>query len=151
MTTTDAPPTLTDFLQHSGRVLTGVEEGEVILRRREGDDLVLLSHRHWKALTDSLRALAEAYDGMAGRGQPANRRRTWFALPWMSLLTEEDQAACVAELSHTAIAAIESGKLDDLSTVLAQWKATALATWDDERRRDRQGQTVDDPRPLPRP
>ena len=144
--------TLTDFLQHSGKILPEVERGEVVLRRRAGDDLVLVSRKHWEAYVGSLRALAEVCQITHREGAEQEVKRTrWFALPWMSLLTEEDQKGCIRDLTETAIAALEAGKLSRLVEALAQWRATALATWDDEQRRGRPGYEEDDAIALPRP
>lgn len=147
-----ASTTLTEFLQHSGRILPQVDQGEIILRRREGDDLVVLTRRHWKALSDSYLALAEAYrQGRMDAPMRGVSSPTGFALPWLSLLAPEDQATCLDELSKATIAALQSGRLADLAFLLAQWRATALATWDDEQRRKRPEAQIDDPWPLPRP
>jgi hypothetical protein len=152
MEATEPSTTLTNFLQHSGRVLSDVERGEIILRRRDGDDLVLLTRRHWEALSESFLALAEAYRlAQVGAEPGRDRAPTWFALPWMSLLTPEDQRACIEEVSKATIAALHSGNLSDLADLLAQWRATALATWDDENKRDRPEYRLDDPKPLRRP
>src|SRR5688572_11594688 len=139
-----AERTLTDFLQHSGDILPDVEHGNVLLRRRGGDDLVLVSRRHWQAIGDSLRALAEEQQHDA----PTGLR---FSLPWLSLLPAEEQRACLDELRRTAVPALESGQLSALSDVLTAWRATALAMWDEQRGRERAGYIADEPTLLPRP
>jgi len=144
--------TLTDFLQHSGTILPEVEQGGVVLRRRGGDEIVLVSQQHWQALAASLRLLAEAYrDSQLMGRQGSQQKREWFALPWMSLLHEDDRRACIEELTTTALAALESGKLAALAETLEQWRATALATWDDDRKREQSDHFEDAPLPLPRP
>jgi hypothetical protein len=152
MRASDSSATLTDFLQHSGRVLSEVEQGEIHLRRREGDDLVLLTRRHWEALSESFFAVAEAYrqvqvDPKSDDDYAPMR----FALPWMSLLTSEDQTECIEDVSRATIAALQLGKLSELVTLLARWKATALATWDDANKLDRPDYWIDEPQPLHRP
>jgi len=37
--------TLSEFLQHSGQVLPDLAEGEVLLHRRDGEDLILMTRR----------------------------------------------------------------------------------------------------------
>src|SRR6266542_2516559 len=139
--------TLTEFLQHSGEVLPAVERGEVILRRRSGDDVVLVSRRHWRAVADSLRALAEDRE----RGSDVAGGGMRFALPWLSLLPLEDQRACLDELRRTAVLALDTAELAGLADVLSSWRAAALATWDDQRNGARAGYAMDEPRSLPRP
>ena len=146
-----ATRTLTEFLQHSGRILPEIEQGEVVLRRRDGDEIVLVSRQHWQALESSLRILAEAYHvGRTGEWEHAEPRE-WFSLPWLTLLHDEDRRACLDELITTALAALDSGRLAALADTLDRWRATALATWDDDRARDQGRRAVDDPLPLPRP
>ena len=139
-----AERTLTDFLQHSGEILPAVEQGDVLLRRRSGDDVVLVSRSHWQAVADSLRALAEEHQHDAPTG-------VRFSLPWLSLLPAEEQRACLDELRRTAVPALESGHLAALADVLTAWRATALATWDEHRSRERVGYATDESVPLPRP
>ncbi len=147
-----AERTLTDFLQHSGRILPELDSGEVVLRRREGDDLVIVSRKHWEAFAASMRALAEAYrDARAECQGQGGKQREWFALPWMSLLLGDDQEACIRELTLASITAMETGKFVDLVEVMAQWRATALATWDDAQSQGLTGYREDDAIPLSRP
>jgi hypothetical protein len=144
--------TLTDFLQHSGRILAEVEQGEIVLRRRVGDDLVMLTRRHWEALSESFLALAEAYRQTQVEKRPDDTRAPLrFALPWMSLLTPDDQTACIDEVTKATVVALDTGKLADLATVIAQWRATALATWDDQNNRNHPEHWLDEPQPLRRP
>jgi hypothetical protein len=139
--------TLTDFLQHSGDVLPELERGEVRLRRRGGDDLVLVSGRHWDRLADCVRVFAEEAHMRAS----APEQPTRFALGWLGLLRPDDQRACIDELRRTLLAAVESGRLSDLEETFDAWRATALATWDEERNQSRPGYADDDVRALARP
>lgn len=144
--------TLTEFLQHSGRVLPELEEGEVVLRRRQGDDVVVVSRPHWNAIVASLRLLADVRRAEAqSKANETTPPPAWLGLPWLSLLTPEDQEACVQELTTTALAAVESGKLRPLAEALDSWRATALATWDADRAKAYPGDKDDAPAPLPRP
>jgi len=143
--------TLTDFLQHSGQVLTELDEGEVVLRRRQGDDLVVLSRSHWEAVLSSIRLLAEAHRPAPTASSDATASRVWLSLPWLALLEPEDRQACIEELTAAALAAVESGRLRTLADILSEWRATALATWDASRLRDRPGYFDDAPVSLPRP
>ena len=144
--------TLTDFLQHSGQVLQELDEREVVLKRRQGDDLIVLSRPHWEAIAASLRILAEAYAAkQADPPDSGTAPSTWFGLPWMSLLHSDDQGSCLRELTETALAAIDSGRFRPLAETLSQWRATALATWDTDRQQERTGQTDDTPLALARP
>ena len=86
--------TLTDFLQHSGKVLPKVAEGEVLLHRRDGDDLVLMTSAQMEALQATLRAFMSVADGGADRAATA--------LPWYGFLPHSDQLECLRELRQGA-------------------------------------------------
>jgi len=138
-------PTLTEFLQHSGRILPELEQKQVVLRRRAGSDIVVLSGEHWQALSLSLVVLAGACRG--GEEAPGQV----FGLPWMALLLPEDRQAFLSELSLAAVAALESGRFRELAELMSQWRATALATWDEANRGTQPGHPEDAPLPLARP
>jgi hypothetical protein len=135
--------TLSEFLQHSGRVLPQIEDGEILLHRRDGEDLVLMTHRQSQAL----RTTAEAFFALS-TGQDAAIEAV---LPWIALLSSSNRAECVRELREVGTASLHTGQLSRLAETLYAWEATALATWDDRRTRERLGEQTEDPVDLPRP
>ena len=135
--------TLSEFLQHSGEVLPDLLEGEVLLHRRSGEDLVLLTKKQRDALQLTLHAFLRAAHG--GTGEVSH------AIPWFGFLSGSDQEACLDELRSVALGALESGRLAQLVETLYSWRATALAVWDERQRRRRSGDDVDEPLALPRP
>jgi hypothetical protein len=140
-----AERTLSEFLQHSGRVMPEIEEGEVVLRRREGDDLVLMTRRQ----SEALHTTAQIFFALAAGGPPAVEA----IIPWINLLDAADRALFFRELREVGAAALQSGRLSRLAEVLYSWEATALAVWDEKRNRERLGlgdgeeTPVDVPRP----
>ena len=121
--------TLTEFLQHSGKVLLHLSEGEVVLRRRDGDDLVLTTRANMDALLKTLSAFMAMRDG--------GRERVASVLPWIGFLNAEDQQSCLRELDEAATVALTSGRLSQLDEVFDEWRATGLASWDERRLRER--------------
>ena len=140
--------TLTEFLQHSGRVLADVVAGGVVLRRRDGEDLVVTTRGQSEAVGTVLRILASAATG--------DPRRADAVVPWLGFLSPDDRAECLRELAEVASAAVATGRLSRLEETLDDWRATALAAWDERRLRERTDPayadyTRDAPLPLPRP
>jgi hypothetical protein len=135
--------TLTDFLQHSGRLLPELREGEILLRRRDGEDLVLMTVSQRTAL----QTLARTFLTLTRADEPVAHT----ILYWLPLLAPADRQACLEELHGVAAAALESGRLGHLVEMLQAWEATALATWDAERNRERIGYEEDAPVELHRP
>ena len=145
-----AERTLTDFLQHSGQILPEVERGELVLRRRSGDALIVLSEKYWQALAKSLATLVEGIRDIQDRCHcPPVQRRRDFALSWLSYLSEEDRKECLHELSLAVLSAFEDGKFRELAETVAQWRATALASWDDAQKPE--GYWESAPVEVPRP
>jgi len=135
--------TLSDFLQHSGQVLSDLLQGEVLLHRRDGEDLVLLTKSQRDALQLTLRAFLQATRG--GTAQVAG------AIPWFGLLSSSDQATCLDELSNVALACLETGRLNQLVEGLYAWRATAIAAWDERQAKLSVGEDREELLPLPRP
>lgn len=115
---------LTYFLQHSGAVLPELEHGVVTLERRDGGDVDLMTHAHRTALETVVRLLAE----ITTRGPQGAAS----VLPWLRFLTQQQQDECLADLTETARAAVDSGRLDHLEQTLYAWRATGLAAWDEQ-------------------
>jgi hypothetical protein len=135
--------TLSEFLQHSGRVLPDLAEGEVLLHRRDGEDLVLMTRRQSEALSTVL----QAYFALSSGDGAAIRT----VLPWLTFLPAEDQATCLRELREVGSAALHSGRLSRLDETLYAWEATGLAAWDAQRRRDMGRGLPEDPIDVARP
>jgi hypothetical protein len=135
--------TLSEFLQHSGRVLPEIEDGEILLHRRDGEDLVLMTRRQ----SEALRTTAEAFFALS-TGQAA---ATEAVLPWIAFLSPSDRAACIRELREVGTASLHTGRLSRLAETLYAWEASALAAWDERRNRERLGQLTEASVDLPRP
>lgn len=155
----DAGHTLTDFLQHSGRLLPEVERGGVVLRRRDGQDLMLMTRGQSQALGDAVRVLAGAVLALLDRDATASvttatSQRVLSLFPWMEYLSPGDRTACVKEIGEVASAAVATGRTDRLEELLAEWRASGLAAWDEKRLRerdDRDEYQLDEPVELSRP
>ncbi|MEA2640143.1 MAG: hypothetical protein QOF51_1537 [Chloroflexota bacterium] len=135
--------TLSEFLQHSGRLLQELEEGEIVLRRRGGESLVLMT----ASQRETLHALSRTFLLMIGDDIHAAER----VLPWLGLLSAADRALCLAKLRAIAAIALDTGRLGRLTDTLDGWEATALAAWDAQQHRDRAGYDEDAPLTLERP
>src|SRR5438105_15886669 len=116
--------TLTEFLQHSGKILSRVAEGEIRLHRRDGEDLVLTTSAQMQALQETLRAFVAITDG--------GKERVGTVFPWFGFLEPADQIECLRDLGEAANATVLTGRLSQLEEIIDEWPATALATWDDK-------------------
>ncbi|HEX5415838.1 MAG TPA: hypothetical protein VFZ25_09230 [Chloroflexota bacterium] len=115
----------------------------MVLHRRDGDDIVLMTQRQSDALRETLLAFFAL-----STGEP---HAVEAIFPWLVFLSPRDRDACFRELRETGAMALRTGQLNRLAETIYAWEATALACWDDQRQRERQGADVDDPIDLPRP
>src|SRR5690348_2591751 len=112
---------LSEFLQHSGRVLPELDDGDLILHRRDGEDVVMMTLRHDRALRTTTRTFFALSTG--------DPHAVEVVLPWIVFLTLADRAECIRELLEVGAAALQSGRLGALADTLYAWEATALAAW----------------------
>lgn len=126
----DMPPAtvernLSDFLRRSGEVLREVEQHDVLLRRRDGADLMLVQADRETVIRETV-GLSSGF-------------MSWFArmhareliaglpdvLPWLRFLPEHDREAFARELVQTLEACISLQSYERLGVLLSQWRNTA--------------------------
>jgi hypothetical protein len=134
--------TLSELLQHSGRVLSDVEEGEILRHRRDGEDPVLMTRRQSDALRTTFEAFLARSIGSAAAMNPV--------LPWLTYVSPHDRDACIGELREVGAASLQTSLLSRLAETLYAWEARELAAWDERRNRERSGHLSDAPVDLPR-
>jgi hypothetical protein len=142
-----------EFLRKSGDVLREVEEHDVLLRRRDGADLMLVRAdreelvRDTVGLSSSLLAwFARTHARELAEGLPE-------ALPWLHFLPEADRKTFSDEFVPMLEACISLGSFDRLGVLLSQWRNTAYV-WSrpellDALRADQAGEGYDEPVPVP--
>src|SRR5262249_32948427 len=108
--------TLSEFLQHSGRVLAALAEGGLVLRRRDGEDLVVRTRGHHAALNTVLRTFVAVQQGDVAAAEAV--------LPWLAFLSPADRRECLRELGTVAAAAVTTGQLARLQETLYAWEAS---------------------------
>lgn len=98
--------TFTFMLRNSGAVLAELEHSDVVLRRRDGEDLFLGFRSREESLRDTLAALARLLS--AASVDPQTRQRLVGALaaslPWTTFLPEDERAEFLDALVSTAAA-----------------------------------------------
>jgi hypothetical protein len=114
-----------DLLRHPKEVTSDVEEGDVLLRRRDEPDLRLT-----RADRDADRAVAFAALGrtlrtLAVRSPKALGEALGEALPWLEFLPLADRRAFVDEFSRVVVASAELDSYEPLSQLVREWRATA--------------------------
>lgn len=119
--------TLSEFLQHPNDVIPELARGPVVLRRRDADDLVVMTLEQSEALETALRAVASTVGEKTAAAEAA--------LPWLAFLSARDQQVCLREIASAASAAVSTGRFDLLRDTIYAWQSTGLAAWDYRNRR----------------
>ena len=125
MTTT---ATFSALLRTPNEVIERLEQGDVLLTRRDAEPLMLSKARSAQAETNTLSALAQLI--AASLDDAACDRlvdRLADPFPWIVLLPPKFRKEFVAEFLGTARACASVGRFDRLTIALNAWQATAEA------------------------
>lgn len=119
--------TLSHFLRRSGEVLEAVDDGTVVLTRRDGEDLVLDSVSRVDALRAALELLAE----LALEAIRATDVRRELAVGlgstsrWTAVLSQEERARLLQDVARAAAEASGHGSTRPLIGELDRWRCAA--------------------------
>lgn len=114
-----------DLLRHPRDVTSDVEEGDVLLRRRDEPDRRLSRADHEAERTAAFAAFGRTFRNLAVHHPDALGEALADAFPWMEFLPGDDRRAFVEEFSRMVAAAAELGTYGRLSQLVREWRATA--------------------------
>ncbi len=115
----------TDLLRRPNDVTKDVDEGDVVLRRRESPDLRLSRADREADRAAAFAALARALRNLAVHTPAAFAEAVSEALPWIEFLPAAERRAFVDEYSRLVVAAAELDTYGELMQLLREWRATA--------------------------
>jgi hypothetical protein len=146
---------LSDFLRKSGDVLREVEEHDVLLRRRDGADLMLVRADREEVVRDTVGLSSGFMSWFARAHAPEFLAGLPDVLPWLRFLPDDDREAFSRELVQTLEACISLDSYDQLGVLLHQWRNTAYVWSRPELLRalgaDHAAEGHDEPVPAPVP
>jgi len=139
------------FLRGPSDVLPQLNEGDVLLERRDEENLVLTSFGRFVArqegMTFAAHLLGDVVRDQADLMAGLLRRE----LPWLRWLPDDEQQECVNELLGELAAGAETGVLEPFAHALAAWRSTAEVWSDPELARRLQGAFEGDGDEIARP
>jgi hypothetical protein len=146
---------LSDFLRRSGDVLREVEDHDVLLRRRDGADLMLVQADRETVIRDTVGLSSGFMSWFARMHGPELVAGLPDVVPWLRFLPEGDREAFAQELVQTLEACISLQSYDQLGVLLSQWRKTAYL-WSRpellaELRTDHAPESYDEPVAAPGP
>ncbi|WP_248965298.1 hypothetical protein [Sphaerisporangium perillae] len=139
------------FLRGPSQVLPSLDDADVVLERRDDENLVLMRAERFEAGAATLRIAARALAILARRNSDLAEEVLAEELPWTTWLPESERHACVRELLGHLMAGADTGELVPFSRALTSWRSTAVAWSDPQLARDLQGPFPGDGAEVPRP
>lgn len=128
-----AEATLTDFLRDPKTVVDRLQHADVVLHRRNAEDLHLSLESRTEAVADGVRFLARMLSAALADAAVRDRlQASAEAIPWLSFLPTQQRQLFLAEFFRTAEAAAEVGVMTPLAQLLREWQATAAIYADPE-------------------
>jgi hypothetical protein len=116
-----------DLLRKSGEVLDEVDRQDVLLRRRDGHDLLLVRADREETVRDAVGVASSVLARMVARHLADMAKGLPEAMPWLRLLPESDLEDFVKEFVGVAEACGSLGSFDRLGLLLDEWRKTAYA------------------------
>lgn len=118
--------TFTDLLRKPKDVLAHIDEGQVRITRRDGDDLVILRGHDLDTLELGVKLSSELLRAIGrNRGDVGAALRELFA--WTSEFDEDELATYASEIERLVYSASELGTFERLLRAQHEWRETAAA------------------------
>ncbi len=114
-----------ELLRHPKEVTNDVEEGDVLLRRRDEPDLRLSRADREIERGSAFAALGRALRNLAAHNPAALQSALAEEFPWVELLPARDQAKFLGEFSRVVAATMELDSYQSLTQLVREWRATA--------------------------
>ena len=139
------------FLRGPSAVLPSLDNADVVLERRDEENLVLMREERFEASLAGVRLAARSLAVLARAHWDLAEEALAEELPWLHWLPESERAACVRELLGDLVAGAETGLLLPFARNVASWRATAEVWSDPQLARDLSGPFAGDGPALDRP
>lgn len=107
------------FLRGPSQVLPSLADADVILERRDEENLVLIRAERFDAVATGLRIAARSLALLARRQRDLAEELLAEELPWLTWLPPEERVACVRELLADLVAGADTGLLTPFARNLA--------------------------------
>jgi hypothetical protein len=123
MTTAEA--TFTDLLRHPNEVTNRLVEGDVIIHRRDEEDLRLSIASRAAAVEESVAVVGRLMVDALADEEVRDRLSQRVALPWLRFLPAPERERFYRDFFECIEGAVAVGTLAPIARLLDQWQATA--------------------------
>ena len=114
-----------DLLRKPKEVTDDLEQGDVLLRRRDEPDLRLSRADREAQRVDTFSAIGRALRNLAVHNPAALADALGDAFPWVEFLPEDDRRLFLDEFSRVVMAAAALDDYEALGQLVREWRATA--------------------------
>lgn len=118
------------FLRGPSEVLPALDEGDVILERRDAGSLVLTSVERFEARSEGIDVASRALHELFSRDPERAEETMSVAVPWLHWLPVGERRDCIADLVRELDAGASTGNFEPFARSLVAWKSTA-EVWSD--------------------
>ena len=140
-----------DLLRHPKEVTKVLDDGDVLLRRRDEPDLRLTRADREADRTEAFSVLARTFRHLALHNAAALRDALAEAFGWMEYLPARDRRLFVDEFARVVSAVAEFDNYGPLSQLVREWRATAEAHADPKLARRLRAPIITAGEPVPVP
>lgn len=116
--------------REASSVFPALEESDVVLERRDAENLVLMRAGRFEAAREALVFAARSLSILARKHRGLAEEALTEELPWLFWLPVDERPQAVAELLDQLIAGVSTREFLPFVRALRSWKATAIA-WSD--------------------
>lgn len=106
-------------------VFPALDDADVILERRDAENLVLMRSERFQAMVDGLALAAKSLAVIARANRSLAEEVFAQELPWLRWLPPGARVECVTELLDHLLAGADTGLLLPFARGLREWKSTA--------------------------
>ncbi|MEV0541613.1 hypothetical protein [Nocardia salmonicida] len=106
-------------------VFPALADADVVLERRDAENLVLMRSERFEAMVKGLGLAARSLAIIAKANRPLAEEVFAEELPWLTWLPAEARPECISELLDHLLAGAETGLLLPFSRALREWQSTA--------------------------
>ena len=125
--------TWSDFLRDPNAVTDGLADADVVLRRRDGEDLHLSSLARYQEENEAFGLLARMLLVLVQDKAVRDRLSRIGVAPWQQFLPMAERYQFVEEYIATAVACGELESVAPLARLIREWRMTALMHADPRR------------------
>jgi hypothetical protein len=120
------------FLRGPSDVLPSLEEGDVVLERRDDESLVVTRHDRYEARLFGMGVAARVLVHLVNEDPERATRLIADEMPWLTWLPDDERATCVQQLLTNLAAGADTGTLEPFARAVTEWRDTAEVWADPE-------------------